>query len=100
MPDGGKISISSRALGGETVEIKVSDNGCGIPPEALDKLYTPFFTTKPAGQGTGLGLSIVYGIIKLHRGQINIQSKVGVGTTVTITLPVHLPDTHSTQVIS
>ncbi len=100
MPDGGKIIISSRPLNGETVEITVTDNGSGIPPEALDKLYTPFFTTKPAGQGTGLGLSIVYGIIKLHRGQIKIQSTIGVGTTVFITLPIRLPDTHATQYIS
>lgn len=100
MPDGGKISILSRPLDERSVEIRVSDNGSGIPAEALDKLYTPFFTTKPAGKGTGLGLSIVYGIIKLHRGQINIQSKIGTGTTVIITLPVRLPDTHATQTIS
>jgi signal transduction histidine kinase len=73
------------------VEIKVSDTGCGIPEENLSKLFTPFFTTKALGKGTGLGLSIVYGIIKMHRGQITVQSQIGQGTTFTVTLPVQLP---------
>jgi signal transduction histidine kinase len=70
------------------VEISITDTGCGIPEEHMDKLFTPFFTTKPPGKGTGLGLSIVYGIVKMHRGQITVQSEVGKGTTFTITLPV------------
>jgi signal transduction histidine kinase len=69
------------------VEISIADTGCGIPEEYMDKLFTPFFTTKPPGKGTGLGLSIVYGIVKMHRGQIGVQSEVGKGTTFTITLP-------------
>jgi two-component system NtrC family sensor kinase len=91
MPDGGTITLSTRPMDSQWVEIKVSDTGCGIPEENLGKLFTPFFTTKPPGKGTGLGLSIVYGIIKMHRGQISVQSQVGVGTTFTITLPVQLP---------
>ncbi len=82
----GTITITTRSLNGE-VEISITDTGCGIPQEHMDKLFTPFFTTKPPGKGTGLGLSIVYGIIKMHRGRISVQSEVGVGTTFTITLP-------------
>lgn len=83
----GTITVTTRALNGQ-VEISIADTGCGIPPEHMNKLFTPFFTTKPPGKGTGLGLSIVYGIVKMHRGQINVQSEVGKGTTFTITLPV------------
>ncbi|HZD55627.1 MAG TPA: cache domain-containing protein [Anaerolineales bacterium] len=90
-PSGGSITLVTRPVGDQWIEIKVSDTGCGIPAENLGKLFTPFFTTKSLGKGTGLGLSIVYGIIKMHRGQINVQSTVGEGTTFTITLPVDLP---------
>ncbi|MCB9419523.1 MAG: cache domain-containing protein [Ardenticatenaceae bacterium] len=84
----GTVALTARLADSQHVEIKVADNGCGIPPEHLGKLFTPFFTTKALGKGTGLGLSIVYGIIKMHRGQISVQSQVGKGTTFTITLPV------------
>jgi two-component system NtrC family sensor kinase len=86
----GTITLITRPMDAHWVEIKVSDTGCGIPAENLDKLFSPFFTTKPAGQGTGLGLSIVYGIVKMHRGQVIVQSEVGKGTTFTITLPIQL----------
>ena len=92
MESGGTITISAAPLDAKTVEIRVKDTGSGITPENLEKLFTPFFTTKPAGKGTGLGLSIVYGIIKMHYGQIHAQSQVGQGTTIVITLPVRLPD--------
>jgi signal transduction histidine kinase len=72
------------------VTFELQDTGIGISAENYPKLFTPFFTTKPLGKGTGLGLAIVYGIIKLHRGQINIRSEVGVGTQVTIQLPIKL----------
>ncbi|MGZ6317303.1 MAG: sensor histidine kinase, partial [Anaerolineales bacterium] len=88
----GAITISTRCLAADSVEIRVEDTGSGIAPENLDKLFTPFFTTKPAGKGTGLGLAIVYGIVKMHRGQIRLESRVGHGTTVIVTLPVHSPD--------
>ena len=87
----GQIEISAQPTNGQWIEIKVSDSGCGISPEHLRKLFAPFFTTKALGKGTGLGLSIVYGIIKMHRGQIVAQSQEGVGTTFVITLPVQLP---------
>ena len=88
----GTITVSTHAVSQESVEVHVADTGLGIAPENLDKLFTPFFTTKVAGKGTGLGLAIVYGIVKMHRGQIKVESKLGHGATVIITLPVHLPD--------
>jgi two-component system NtrC family sensor kinase len=91
MENKGTITISTHTIDMQNVEIRFTDTGVGIPPENISKLFLPFFTTKPAGKGTGLGLSIVYGIIKLHRGQIVVQSQVGHGTTIIITLPVHLP---------
>jgi len=91
MEKGGVITISTRLVDNQWIEIRVSDTGCGILEDKLDKLFTPFFTTKPSGKGTGLGLSIVYGIIKMHRGQIHVESQVGQGTTFIITLPVRLP---------
>lgn len=69
--------------------ITVSDNGPGIPPEIVDKIFQPFFTTKPSGQGTGLGLSLSYEIVtKGHGGELKVESKVGEGATFTIVLPV------------
>ena len=88
MPQGGTITIHTRLANAQAVEIAISDTGCGIPEENLEKLFTPFFTTKPGGKGTGLGLSIVYGIIKMHRGQIAVTSQMGRGTTFTISLPL------------
>ncbi|MGQ9684537.1 MAG: [Fe-Fe] hydrogenase large subunit C-terminal domain-containing protein [Anaerolineae bacterium] len=91
MPKGGTITISTRASFGNAVELTVSDTGCGIPEENLPKLFTPFFTTKPIGKGTGLGLAITYGIVKMHRGAIDVQSTVGEGTSFIIRLPVSQP---------
>jgi signal transduction histidine kinase len=81
------LKVSTRDLGGE-VEIKVGDNGIGIAPEFRDKLFTPFFTTKPTGEGTGLGLSISYDIVtQQHGGTITVDSRVGEFTEFTIRLP-------------
>jgi signal transduction histidine kinase len=71
---------------GEWVSIAISDTGHGIPPEVMQHLFEPFYTTKPVGQGTGLGLAQVYGIIKQHGGYIDVTSQAGVGTTITICL--------------
>ncbi len=68
----------------------VIDTGCGIPQENMNKLFTPFFTTKKMGKGTGLGLPISYGIIKMHKGDIRVKSSSGNGSTFTIKLPVNL----------
>ncbi len=71
-------------LGGREIQIKVSDNGGGIPQKVLDKIFQPFFTTKPTGQGTGLGLSLSYDIIKAHGGEIKVETSGGEGTTFII----------------
>ena len=72
---------------GKGLEIRVSDNGNGIPEEIRDKIFQPFFTTKPTGLGTGLGLSLSYDIVKAHAGKISVQSKEGEGSIFTIELP-------------
>ena len=81
------VSISTKNNNGR-VEIKVSDNGNGIPQKVLDKIFQPFFTTKPAGQGTGLGLSLAYDIIKAHGGELKVETKEGERSAFIILLPV------------
>jgi signal transduction histidine kinase len=71
-----------------TIRITVSDNGNGIPDNIVDKIFQPFFTTKPTGSGTGLGLSISYDIVKAHGGTISVHSIAGEGTEFTISLPI------------
>jgi|GEM_PF-272668 len=90
MPGGGKLTLRTRGSP-DMVTISVADTGAGIPPENLGKIFTPFFTTKPIGKGTGLGLAITYGIVKLHRGQIDVKSRLGEGTTFTVSLPRRIP---------
>ena len=79
------VSLSTRMLR-DKVEIKVADNGNGISQKILDKIFQPFFTTKPTGQGTGLGLSLSYDIVKAHGGELKVETKEGEGTTFTIEL--------------
>jgi len=99
MPGGGRISIEAgRTMlhadeveglaAGEYALLRVSDTGCGIAPEHLDKIFEPFFTTKEAGKGTGLGLPSVYGIMQQHKGAIKAESRVGSGTTFLLYLPI------------
>ncbi|MFQ5456119.1 MAG: ATP-binding protein [Nitrospirota bacterium] len=71
-----------------SIFISISDTGCGIPEENLNRLFEPFFTTKEVGKGTGLGLSISYDIVKKHKGDIVVHSEVGKGTTFTVKIPV------------
>jgi len=71
----------------DDVEIKVSDNGNGIPKKVLDKIFQPFFTTKPTGQGTGLGLSLSYDILKAHGGELKVETEEGVGSEFIIQIP-------------
>jgi two-component system NtrC family sensor kinase len=91
---GGNINIYTAAglcandTGNKGVEITIADNGCGIPPENLDKLFDPFFTTKGVGQSAGLGLSVSFGIVQRHGGTIRVQSEVGKGTRFFIWLPI------------
>ena len=102
-PDGGvrkepTVTISTRLItppsGGRGVDgwmvmISVADNGAGIPPKILDKIFQPFFTTKPTGQGTGLGLSLSYDIVKAHGGELKVETKEGEGSIFSILLPVN-----------
>jgi signal transduction histidine kinase len=74
--------------GGLGVEIRVADNGKGIPQKVLDKIFQPFFTTKPTGQGTGLGLSLSYDIIKAHGGELLVETKDREGAEFIIHLPI------------
>jgi signal transduction histidine kinase len=85
------VTVSTKAvkppLGGLGAEIRVADNGNGIPEKVLDKIFQPFFTTKPTGQGTGLGLSLSYDIVKAHGGELKVETKEGEETAFIIQLP-------------
>ena len=81
------VTVSTKKTG-NTILVSVKDNGNGIPQKVFDKIFQPFFTTKPAGQGTGLGLSLSYDIVKAHRGELKVETKEGVGTEFKILLPV------------
>jgi signal transduction histidine kinase len=89
---GGTLTITTRQRDSLHVEVCVSDTGPGMSEEVQSKLFTPFFTTKPPGKGTGLGLSIIYGIVKMHRGDISVRSQEGQGSEFTVVLPIRLPD--------
>ena len=83
---GGRIEVSARA-DDEALEIRIMDNGCGIAPENIDKIFNPFFTTKPPGQGTGLGLSMCHTLVDGMKGKILVESKPGQGAAFTVRLP-------------
>jgi signal transduction histidine kinase len=83
-----RTSLVPTAAGRGSVEISISDNGPGIPESLKEKIFQPFFTTKPTGQGTGLGLSLSFDIVKAHGGEIKVSSEPGEGTEFTVNLPV------------
>ena len=85
--DNGEITVRTWADGGN-IYIAVSDTGCGIPEQNLGRIFDPFFTTKEVGSGTGLGLSMSYDIIKEHKGDIKVESRMGEGATFTVRLPI------------
>lgn len=84
---GGKLTVSVKPADNASVEIAVQDNGTGISQENIEKIFSPFFTTKQPGKGTGLGLSVCYGIVEGLKGTMDVSSQVGQGTTFTVRLP-------------
>jgi two-component system, NtrC family, sensor kinase len=94
MPSGGTLRLAVRAIEDELVAIEVADTGRGIAPELLDKIFEPFFTTKDDWRGVGLGLTVAQRIVEAHHGRIRATSRVGAGTTMTITLPVMRRGSH------
>jgi two-component system NtrC family sensor kinase len=88
MPQGGNLWVTTMLTReNNAVRIVVRDDGCGIPPEILPRLFEPFLTTKETGRGVGLGLAISRSILERHNGDIEVQSEIGRGTTFTVTLP-------------
>jgi signal transduction histidine kinase len=85
MPEGGRLTVATRGRG-DAVEIDVQDTGVGIPPENLDKILTPFFSTKALG--TGLGLPLVARVVTAHGGSVAVESEVGKGTKFLLEIPV------------
>ncbi|QBG96329.1 PAS domain-containing sensor histidine kinase [Xanthomonas oryzae] len=122
MPDGGQLRIATRHLQvddqplelgrgialapGNYVVVSVADTGTGMPADVLERVFEPFYTTKPIGQGTGLGMSMIYGFMQQSNGQVWVESQQGVGTTVSLYLPAGLavqsvlPPTHSDAVLA
>jgi two-component system NtrC family sensor kinase len=90
---GAEIRIAVQQEHNEIV-VSLADNGCGIEPENLSKIFLPFFTTKPVGQGTGLGLSTCYGIVERLGGRIEVQSEPGAGTVFTVRMPLSQAHAH------
>ena len=82
-------SLASRVGGERWAEVRVTDTGCGIPPENLERIFEPFFTTKSPDRGTGLGLAQVFGLVRQHGGHVTVESEVEKGSTFRVFLPVH-----------
>jgi signal transduction histidine kinase len=93
----GTITIRSFRQDDDKVCIEVSDTGQGIAPEHMNRIFEPFFTTKPVGKGTGLGLSLSYGIVRRHKGRLEVESVVGQGTTFRVVLPINPTPPTETQ---
>lgn len=89
--DQGTITVRTGTSGADWVWVEITDTGCGIAPEDLERIFEPFFTTKAVGKGTGLGLSLSYGLVSQHGGRIEVESEVGRGTTFRVHLPVDGP---------
>jgi len=94
MPFGGELTLATEAEN-STVRVEVGDNGVGIPPDHLHKIFDPFFTTKSTSRGTGLGLAVSYGIIREHSGKVQVESRVGKGTTFRLEFPAARKPVHA-----
>jgi two-component system NtrC family sensor kinase len=90
-PPGGRVTVAARGAPDGGLVVTVSDTGCGIPGENLSRVFDPFFTTKEPGKGVGLGLAVVYGIVTRHGGRVDVDSRIGVGTTFEVHLPAQPP---------
>ena len=88
---GGQLRVSTRLVGRDRIQVSIADDGVGIPEDDLERVFEPFFSTRRRGKGTGLGLSIVNSIVGRHQGEIHIESDLGRGTTVLVTLPSDAP---------
>lgn len=88
MPEGGTITVSTSKTDDETMLLSVTDTGVGMDPKIVARIFDPFFTTKDQGKGTGLGLSMVYGLVQDMNGKIDVDSRLGEGTSINITLPL------------
>jgi signal transduction histidine kinase len=92
MRDGGELRIWLERAGDAEIEVGVADSGVGIPEAALEHVFEPFYTTKPAGEGNGLGLMVAKGIVTDHGGSIDVSSEAGKGTTFLVRFPLPLPE--------
>ncbi len=85
----GEVTVSAGlSESRDLLVLRVRDTGCGMPPEMQKEIFTPFYTTKQLGKGTGMGLSIVYGVVKMHAGDIAVDSEVGKGTSFIVRIPM------------
>jgi len=83
-----KVTVTTQLTVENKLQISIKDNGSGIPEHIKDKIFQPFFTTKPTGQGTGLGLSLSYDIVKAHGGELKVESTEDIGITFNLRLPI------------
>ncbi|MEI7896214.1 MAG: ATP-binding protein [bacterium] len=86
--ENGEIQVRTKNPDEDTIRLEITDNGLGIPPEDLPHIFEPFFSTKQDASGIGLGLAIVHGIVQSHKGKIHVKSELGVGTTISVSIPV------------
>ena len=94
----GRVTIGAcLSAAGDMVHLSVHDNGCGMPPDVVKEIFTPFYTTKQLGKGTGMGLSIVYGVVKMHAGDITVDSDPGKGTRFLVRIPIEKRTTEEIQ---
>lgn len=91
MPGGGRITLRT-GRGGSTAWVAVADSGCGIPPEIRQRIFDPYFTTKPPGEGTGLGLAAVQRFVRGSNGSVHVRSEVGVGSEFVLSFPIRVPE--------